>query len=127
MPLTASTRLTSAASPRHATLCLAGLLLPRHATLRDVPNPQLTRTRIRLGSTATHLVGSTAYTAPYRITNMSVTSLLNATAIRATSDYLRDNGYSWSDYYATCGTNITHQQLAYFRGECPPASLPVTA
>jgi hypothetical protein len=52
----------------------------------------------------------------------AISSLLNATAIRATADYLRDNGYTWHDYYTLCGMSVTHHQLAYFKGECPPAS-----
>jgi hypothetical protein len=52
----------------------------------------------------------------------AIDSLLNATATRATSSYLRDNGYTWYDYYTLCGMSVTHHQLAYFKNECPPAT-----
>jgi hypothetical protein len=52
----------------------------------------------------------------------AISSLLNATAIRATAAYLLGNGYTWYDYYTLCGTSVTHHQLAYFKGECPPMS-----
>jgi hypothetical protein len=61
-----------------------------------------------------------------QITPMShstaIDSLLNATATRATAAYLRNNGYTWQDYYTLCGMSVTQHQLAYFKGECPPVA-----